>query len=75
MLRRRGAKLTNTDLESVDFENADLSDAVLEGAQARFVLVAQSGLCLGEQGIYMPIACLVARVCKAGLPLCLARLC
>lgn len=34
----RGAKLTNADLESVDFENADLSDAVLEGAQVRALL-------------------------------------
>ena len=28
-----GTRLNNADLESVDFENADLSEAVLEGAQ------------------------------------------
>ena len=58
MFLRRGAKLTNTDLESVDFENADLSDAVLEGAQARHTLKGhQEGMGLGEEGVRMFCTC------------------
>ena len=60
MLRRRGAKLTNTDLESVDFENADLSDAVLEGAQARSTyssieMVGRAGRVHDEHVCHAPV--------------------